>query len=204
MNADAVLGENITYKNNYENLKKHIDYVNANSLTEPKILWNLSWANPTSADLLAQGDSIYSKWSSDYRTYSNGDYTTMFSNIISKSQQYIFNNDKVSGEIEGIAPTGTAICYARNVLGLGEKTEGLHLYRDYTHMSDLGRLISGYVWYATITGKTSISAVNVDYVPGSCCNENLNTGFTVTQEMKDVIIASVNYALANPLTAATK
>ena len=199
MNADAVM-ENPTYKNNYQNLKKHIAYVNANSLADAKILWNLSWANPTDAALLAQGDSVYSKWSSDYRTYSNGDYTTMFSNMVSKTQQYIFNNPSISGEVDGMAPTGTAICYARNKLGLTDND----LYRDYTHVSNLGRLISAYVWYATITGQTSISQVNVDSIPGSLCGQNINENFVVTEQMKQVIIQSVNYALANPTTVPTK
>lgn len=193
MNTDAVM-EALTYKKNYSNLQKHIAYVKANSLTTPKLLWNLSWANPTDADYLAQGDGVYSKWSSDYQTYSNGDYTTMLKNMMTNTDKYVINNESLNGEISGMAPTGTAIYYARNKLNLTDKD----LYRDYTHMSDLGRLISAYVWYATITEQERIDDVNVDYIPAALCEQNTKAGFEVTQDMKEIIKEAVNYALQNP------
>lgn len=197
MNGDAVM-ETQTYADNYSNLKKLVDYVNTNTQMPPKFLWHLGWANPTDADYLAQGDSITSTWSSSYKTYSNGDYTTMFSNMANNAKKYIFENETISDAFDGLIPAGTALCYARNELNLTDKD----LYRDYTHLSNLGRLITAYVWYATITGQESISEVNIDYVPGSLCAQNTDNGFfQVTDTMKQAVIKAVNFALDNPYTA---
>ena len=188
MNTTGIL--EATYKNS--NLQTHINNINANSLAKPTLLWNLSWANPTGEAFLAQGDGVYSKWSSNYAAESNTDYATMFSQLVSNAQNYVMPNENISDMI----PTGTAICYARNTMGLTDND----LYRDYTHMSDLGRLISGYVWYATITGQDSISDVKVNYIPKGLCKQNTSAGFTVTEEMKQIVIQAVNFALANPET----
>ena len=189
MNTSA--GAASTYSNN--NLQTHINNIFGATTQAPKLIWNLSWANPTDPDLLAKGDNVYSKWSSNYATNWNTDYTTMFSQMASNANTYVMPNENISDML----PTGTAICYARNVLGLTDKD----LYRDYTHVSDLGRLISAYVWYAQITGQTSIDEVNVDHISKAVCKQNTANGMTVTEEMKQIVKASVNFALANPLTA---
>ncbi len=186
MNTTGILAS--TYNNS--NLQTHINNIKSNSLTQPKLLWNLSWANPTGETFLAEGDTKYDKWSSNYEANSNTDYATMFSQLVDNANNCVMTN----GNISGMIPTGTAICYARNQLNLKEE----QLYRDYTHMSDLGRLISAYVWYATLTNQTEITEVNVDSIPGSLCEESRSDGFAVTPEMKEIIKESVNFALKNP------
>ena len=191
MNRNVVLDSTYT-GTNYQDL---IDYVNKYSLNKPTFLWNLSWANPTDADLLAQGDKVSSSWTSGYQSSSNLDYNTMFTQMVNNTKNKVMTNEAFTG----MAPTGTAVCYARNVKGLTDK----ELYRDYTHMSDLGRLISGYVWYATLTGKTEITDVNVGSISKALCAQNKSSGFTVTDDMKQIIKDSVNYALANPYSVPT-
>ena len=97
-----------------------------------------------------------------------------------------------------VFPTGTAIQYANNMLGLDD----LDLYRDYTHLSDYGRLIAAHVWYARLMGLEELTEVNVDRIPAS---ERLSRfqkygDLVITEEMKQQILDAVNWALENPYT----
>lgn len=173
-----------------DNYQKLINYFKEKTVYAPKFIYNLSWANPTSQklwDLGYPGD-----WVNSYKSTWNADYTAMFT----KMAELVQKNVVPMKDISAIIPTGTAFCYARNELG---KTDE-ELYRDYTHLSDLGSLMAAYAWYAVITEKTEISAVNVDIVPARQRYEkNWGLGdWIVTQEEKDMIVKSVNYALSNP------
>ena len=96
--------------------------------------------------------------------------------------------------------SATPIHYALTVLG----REQLDLYRDYTHMSDYGRLICAYQWYAQLMGLEEITEVNMDTIPTNLKHNNskfpvlTNGVYPVTQDMKEDLIESVNWALKNP------
>lgn len=191
MNVSAIHTK--TYTNT--NLQTHINNVKRNTIGTPTLLWNLSWANPVDLTLLQS--KVDQSWIDCYEDYSGLNYTTMFSQMVAKTQKYVMTNTNLSG----MAPTGTAICYARNsYTAEGVDLTDKDLYRDYTHMTDFGRLISAYVWYATITEQDKITDVKVDVIPEALREESFrNQGdLTITEEMKDVIIESVNFALANP------
>lgn len=186
MNTGAGIEQ--TYrKDHYQEL---LDYVNQTTEYPPKIIWNFSWANPTSQELWDLG--FPGNWTGSYRELYNTDYVNMLTQMAHYTQKYVM----VKKEFSGMIPTGTAFCYARNELGQSDEV----LYRDYTHISDYGSLLAGYLWYATITGKTEITEVNVDVIPsGMRCAQTIGKrDIEVTQEMKDVIVKSVNFALKNP------
>ena len=70
-------------------------------------------------------------------------------------------------------------------------------------MTDYGRLMVSYLWYAQITGLEKIADVNVDAISSAVHKSDsyyptATSGYAVTEEMKADIIASVNWALENP------
>ena len=183
MNSAASVESN--YKGDH--YQKLIDYVKGKTMYPAKLIWNLSWANPTSEDVISFD------WAERYRQDHGAlDYVKMFTAMVNLTQEHVTSNKAFSAMI----PTGTAFCYARNELGLTDAD----LYRDSTHLSDTGSFLTAYLWYAVITGKTELSQVNVDKILAQRRFEkNWDKGdMIITQELKDVVIKSVNFALKNP------
>ena len=91
--------------------------------------------------------------------------------------------------------TGAAIMHAHCIQGIPQ----LEIWRDYTHLSDLGRLIAAYAMYAQLTGKP-ITQIGMDTVPVSRRHAQFQHlgDLQVTEEMKKIIISAANYALENP------
>ncbi len=106
----------------------------------------------------------------------------------------IRNDILVDGQFDEFVNCAPAIMYAINRLGCSQ----LELYRDYTHLSDYGRLIAAYCWVTQITGQP-LEEVNIDLVEKSMRHRRAQAfgDMVVTEEMKQVIIASVNHALEN-------
>lgn len=183
-----------TYTN--DNLQTLINYVKEKTEGTPEFIWNLSWANPVAEEYfdITYPVKMPTGWRGVYNENWQLNYTTMFSKMVEKTQKNVMTNETFSG----MAPTGTALCYARNVLGQTD----LEIFRDYTHLSDFGRLIAAYVWYATLTGKTEITEVNMDVIPKELRQERFRSegNLTITEEMKNIVKESVNFALKNPWT----
>ena len=104
--------------------------------------------------------------------------------------------------------SGTAIQYASEVHGVPEAAEdrNYELYRDYTHLSDFGRLMVAYQWYAQIFGLEELREVHVDLIRAvmrATYGEQAYGDIVITDRHKAAIIASVNYALQNPNQAPT-
>ncbi len=196
MNTRA--GMEATYATDYT--QQLIDYVKEHSHFPPTFLYHMPWANPVDETFFG---STYdpqppATWINNYQSSYNMDYDYMFEQIVKMTQQYVVPHE----DITGIIPGGTALHYANNVLDQSD----LDLFRDYTHMSDFGRLLCSYVWYATITGKTEITEVNVDVIPAELRHRRAKVlgDLEITEDMKQVIIQSVNFALANPWTVSTQ
>lgn len=189
------MNNNVVHEQTYEdnNIQKLRDYVVAQNKKEPVFYWNFSWANPTCDELLPESEFI-NGWKAGYKQHSDFDYRVMATNMIKMTKKH------VEGQYTwaGIAPTGTAFYYARNILGQQDTV----LYKDYTHATDFGRLIASYVWFATLTGKTRIDEIKVDKIPAYLRDlvQNRDKDLEITPEMKEIILKSVNYALQNPMT----
>ncbi len=97
--------------------------------------------------------------------------------------------------------TGAAIVYATQVLGISQR----EVYRDYTHLSDFGRLIAAHTFYAQFTGRP-IQSVNVDVIPAEHRQKHYRDqgDFIVTPTMKEIILKSANQALLDPWTVLNK
>ena len=78
--------------------------------------------------------------------------------------------------------------------------EEVDLHRDYVHMSDLGRVITSYLWYCTLAGIDQLEEVKLDAIPVAFFKSTKGTTDRVLTDLeKAIIVESVNNALANPL-----
>lgn len=147
-------------------LDELIAYVNENK-TNPnaKLVWHMTWAY--------QQDSEHK----DFANYGN-DQQIMYEAIVQTTQQVILPNTAFSGVI----PAGTAVQNARTSYFSD------YLTADGYHLNELGKVITGYMWYATLVGKT-LDSVNLTQVTDY---------FALSVSNKDVIKESVNNALKTP------
>ena len=72
--------------------------------------------------------------------------------------------------------------------------------RDYTHATDLARVILSYTWYAKLMGLEKLDAINLDAIPTKFLRSTANKAVDrpITDAEKDIILESVNNALAHP------
>ena len=184
-------GAEENFKNN--NRQILVDYVNQH-LTHPhEFVWNM--------DIVSPNDDIF--YSPDYdpqppanfkekmRVRYNNDPVTALRMSQQNMVKYILPDPTYVNYI----PTGTAVLYAHLVDGWAQ----VDLYRDYTHVSDYGRLIASYMWYAQLTGEP-LTEVNLDTIEASLRHRRaIPLGdMEVTAEMKQTIINAVNYSLEHP------
>lgn len=119
------------------------------------------------------------------------DPTNQLTVLTDMAKKHILTDENYSGAV----CTGGAILYAHKVLGRKQ----LELWRDYTHLSDFGRLMAAYSMYAQLTGN-EISQIGVDTVPvemRSLQYQHLGD-MKVTEQLKEIILQAANYALKDP------
>ena len=180
---------------------------------EPKLLYNWTWTTPISQtfyDPNFDPQPSTSFWSNYERDY-NANRETHYNMMLEMLEKYV----EPIEEIDGILYSATPIQYATEVLKIPEaepttddptdlpySLADYSMYRDYIHLSDYGRLFIAYMWYAQIYGLEEITEVNVDVIEAHLRQWRwVSQGdVTLTQQMKDWIIESVNYALKNPKT----
>lgn len=75
------------------------------------------------------------------------------------------------------------------------------LYRDYTHSTDLARVMTSYVWYCRLMGIEKLEEVKLDAIPKQFLKSTANKSQdrVLTEAEKAIILESVNNALAHPL-----
>ena len=156
----------------------------------PKFYWHMSWAHPVE-DI--EGDAfktVNTSW--QFAEYYGNDQMTMY-NAIANAVKTKIAPDK---SFSGIMPTGTAIQNANS-----SYLRDADLYRDYTHASDLGRLIAGYTWYCTLE-DTTLDAIKLTTIPKTVLKSYLEAGGTgdmvVTEKEAKIVAESVRNALKTP------
>ena len=176
-----------------------------------KLMYNWHWTIPVSQIFYdpnfdpAAASTFWSNYQKDYQANREVHYNAMLAMV----EKYIETDDL----IDGVFHSATVIQYATEVLGMPEaevsdpdltklpySLTDRSMYRDYIHLSDYGRLFAAYLEYAEIYGLESIDAVNVDVIEAHLRQWRwVSQGDVVlTQEMKDAIVASVNYTLQHP------
>ena len=203
------------------------DYLLNNQDNTPVLGFHLTWANPDDYKLYLNDDAPYkiSTGASGVTNWRNSHQNTfkdpntglyeqdiMYAEIMRLTQKYLVDSTDWLGkdyfDERYIMNSATPVHYAQNVLGRTHE----HIYRDYTHMNDYGRLICAYQWYAQLMGLEELSEVNTDVIPKVLKHKNSkypsatdgNGDYIVDAQMKSDLIASVNWALKNPFNLPTK
>lgn len=188
------------------------DYLLNNQDIRPKLGFHMTWTNPDNYELYLNDDAPYAissakNWRETHELYFPGadgkyDQAVLYQEITRCVQQYLVDSTDFLGEnyFDGpILASATAIQYAQDVLGRSQP----EIYRDYTHMNDYGRLICAYLWYAQIMELDAIEEVNIDAIPTVLHHKDSEfpaaaDNYAVTDDMKEDLIESVNWALKNP------
>ena len=177
-----------------------INYIRETAAPGYKLAYNATGANPTDPELWAPGrnqppEIVHER----FLTVFGGSRNVYYDMICANIEKYIETNE----EFDYVFHTGTAIQYASETHGVPEADPaGVYdLYRDYVHLSDFGRLIVAYQIYAQIYGLEKLEDVKVDVIKANMratSREKMFGDLEITQQHKEAIIASVNFALANP------
>ena len=204
------------------------DYLLEHQDQKPILGFHMTWANPDDYELFLNDDAPYNiryistysdptSWRTNHEKLFNlgdGKYemNVMYDEIMRLTQKYIVDSTDWLGqdyfEDAYIMNSATPIQYLQNVLG----REQLHVYRDYTHVSDYGRLTVAYQWYAQLLGLEEITEVNTDVIPKSLKHKNskyptatdANGDYVVDDDMKADLLEAVNWALKNPWNLPTE
>ena len=197
-----------------EEWKAVADYLLNNQDIRPKLGFHMTWTNPDDYELYLNDDAPYAissakSWRETHEQYFGGadgkyDQSVLYGEITRCVQQYLLDSTEFLGEnyFDGpFIPSLTATQYAQDVLGRSQP----EIYRDYTHMNDYGRLICAYLWYAEIMELEEITEVNIDAIPEVLHHKKSlfpasEDNYAVTEDMKEDLIESVNWALKNPFS----
>lgn len=157
-----------------------------------EIMWHISWPSPNdeiffSPDYVRQPPEGYK--AKLERLYGFNP-VTQFTLMVDMTKQNILDDDLYSKSI----CSGSAIMHAHLTQGFTQ----LDLWRDYTHLSDYGRLMAGYALVAQLTEKP-IENIGIDVVSvGWRHKQNKDQGkLIITDEMKTGIIEAANYSIEN-------
>lgn len=164
-----------------------------------KMLWQITWPSPN--DPMFFSPDYHVQPPAGWVEYLQSDYGhdpfKQFDVMTGKAKEYLLEDETY----EKVICAGAGVMYAHAVLGVPQA----ELWRDYTHLSDYGRLITAYCFYAQFTGNP-VTEVGIDVIPASLRQKHTrNDGdLIVTEEMKQVIIAAANHALEDPWTVPAK
>ncbi len=177
-----------------------IDYIKEHAAPGYQLAYNATWSNPTMA-LLWEGEDrrdVPAKVHERFAWEFGGSRNVYYQKICDNIKKYIEPDEN----FDFVFHTGTAIQYASETHGVpeGSPDRNYELYRDYVHLSDFGRLLVAYQVYAQIYGLEKLESVNVDAIKADLrwWQTKKYGDLEITQQHKDAIIASVNFALANP------
>lgn len=191
---------------NFDQLDELVDYVLENATGAPKLYWHTSWTHPNDDVRVATyaGTGYGSNWYKNHVTYFRMRQNIMYRMMVANVEEHILSNDK----FDGVLDTLTAVQYMQDVLGYTEEK----VYRDGTHVSNFGRMLTAYLWYCTLTGDTPDVADIPSNVPFTLIgNTSGNSKIfqypayrtdipMYTDAMKQDIVTAVSHTLQNPLT----
>lgn len=165
------------------------EFVDKNVKNPHELWWHSTWTNSTDPSLYD-----FSKTSINPSTV---DQYQQLKSTNDAAKAYVLNDPMFAGHIT----SGTPMMYALKVLEVPE----VDLYRDHTHLSDFGCLLVGYAWYAQFTGNP-VTQINLDLIPKSLRQSEYRSqgDMQVTEEMKQIMIKTVDYTLNNPWAVPTK
>ncbi|MBR7165016.1 MAG: DUF4886 domain-containing protein [Clostridia bacterium] len=97
--------------------------------------------------------------------------------------------------------TAAGMFYAQQVLGVAQTA----LFRDYTHLSDFGRVLAAYCFYVQFTGE-AIDEVKLDMIPAKARQARYQSqgDLILTEDLKHIIKTCANYSLEHPWDSIVK
>lgn len=180
---------------NLKNRRALEQYVSERVAQPYKMMWQITWPSPEEPTFYDPGYRVQppSGWVEYLQTDYGFDTFKQFEVMTGKATEYLLKDDTY----EKVICSGAGIMHAHAALGVPQ----LDLWRDYTHLSDYGRLITAYCFYTQFTGNT-VTEISLDKIPASLRHKYTRGegDMIVTEEMKQVIIAAANHALEDPWT----
>ena len=183
-------GNGDTANNMNESVRKFLkNYVDSKVPTPHTFWWHSTWFNSTDPQLYVNAVTNLKP--------ENIDQYAQLTSTNDAAKEYVLNDPMFAGHIT----SGTPMMYALKILGVPE----IDLYRDHTHLSDFGCLLVGYAWYAQFTGKP-VTEIKLTTIPKHLRHRVYQSlgDMTVTEEMKDIILKTVDYTMKNPWAVPVK
>ena len=178
-----------TYTNG--NIQTIQNYVKEHTINPNfKFAWHMPWAFPTDNTLR---DTFGRENNGYYNNYEEYDHNRLnfYKAMTDCVKKYIVPDET----FDFLIPSGTAIeCAVSSYMT--EKD----IFRDYAHAGDFGILLSGYVWYCKLAGIDHLDELKLNAIPKNFFKSMQGTeNYVLTEMDKNIILESINNALANPL-----
>lgn len=186
------------------------NYVQETLGYKPTFMWHFVWPNPVIPDaesyddmwiynLLNPGENSMGSWVEYYKKNFDNDSSVMYSKMSDLVNRYVLGKNY---GFDAVIPSATVLMQMQITQGLKEQD----VYRDYTHLTDFGRLSAAYTWYATLMGIEQLEQVSVQVIRANMRQNNFQSqgDLEITDPLKESILTAVNYALQNPLTLPKK
>jgi len=174
------------------NIETIRNYVNANKLNPLAVFgWHAIGVSSTDPDLIATYPYSPNGYATSAEKY-NYDRSLMLNERTDRLERYIMSDPSYVY----VVPSCTAVENAITSY-LGQKG----IKRDYTHLTDVGRLIASYVWYCELFGVEQLEEIKVDAIPKAFLKstQDKTQDLQLTEGEKAVILEAVNNTLKNPL-----
>ena len=126
----------------------------------PTFTWNMTWAYPME-DIEDNYTLENAPNANSFTTYYQNSQAVMYKAIVDAVQTKILPD----ATFEYLMPVGTAIQNANATL------TDFELYRDYTHLSDLSRLMAAYTWYCELELVT-LDEIQLSALPTVNCSSS--------------------------------
>ena len=160
-----------------------------------KMMWQITWPSPNDPTFFSPEYPVQppSGWVEYLQSSFDHDPFKQFDVMTGKAKEYLVKDETY----EKVICAGAGVMHAHGAQGVPQ----LELWRDYTHLSDYGRLITAYAFYTQFTGNP-VTRIGIDKIPASLRQAHFrNQGdLIITEEMKQVIMAAANHALEDPWT----
>jgi len=174
---------------NAEALMNYVKEHDADPSTTPEFGWHMIWSLPEDSTLWNDARRKYME------TYYNGDAMAMFADNVKNTEQIVV--PALEGKVKYFFPCAAALQNAKSATCVEDKD----IHRDFIHGTDYARLIVAYTWYCVLTG-TNIRDCKFGPVPNGIVRDDIvrNSGkdYEISEQWKQVLIESVENALANP------
>lgn len=185
---ESMYDENYT-NGNIETIRKYVDENKLNPLAVYG--WHAIGVSSTDPELLATYPYSPNSYDTNAAMF-NYDRGLMLKERTDRLERYVMSDPSYVYVVASCTAIENAITSY-----LGQKG----IKRDYTHTTDLGRVIASYVWYAKLAGIEQLEEIKLDAIPKAFLKstEDKTQDRVLTEMEKAIILESVNNALKNPL-----